>query len=330
MYARLARSLALLAIVHDIPTVALAQTWNDLAAVPAGTIQEHATLLLRGRKLATVGGLLPNGSTSDLLLIYDITRNSWRQGTSVPTPLNHPNTAVHDGKIYILGGLTGGWPWPSTADSWVYDPEQDSWTSRTGMPAAETRGSAASAVHNGTIYLAGGISTGSGPTMDLVTAYNTLNDTWVQLPEAAARLPEARDHMAYAQLGTKFYILGGRKDGGEAVKDTVFILDLADLAAGWTTSTARMPTARGGLTGAAIGATIYTFGGEGNPAPGTQGVFNQTEAYDTETDSWSTLPAMKLPRHGTSAVASSGKIYVPGGGIVMGAGGTGVFDVFTP
>ncbi|GAB1318002.1 hypothetical protein MFIFM68171_08212 [Madurella fahalii] len=307
-----------------------AQTWADLSSIPIGTLQEHITLALSPIQLATVGGLDQAGSTIPALLLYDIPNNTWKQGAPAPTALNHPNAAVHDGKIYLLGGLTGVSGWRATANSWVYDPAANSWTALAAMPAAAARGSAASAVYNGTVFLAGGIPSSGGRTVDTVSAYNIASNSWVDLPELATRLPGARDHASYAQVGTKFYILGGRENGVNAVKDTVFILDMADLAAGWKTSPAKMPTARGGLAAAAIGTKIYTFGGEGNRAPNTRGVFNQTEVYDTIADSWATLPAMKLPRHGMSAAEVGGKIYVPGGGIVQGQGATEVFDVFTP
>jgi N-acetylneuraminic acid mutarotase len=308
----------------------LGQTWIDLAPIPIGTIQEHSTVLLSETLLATVGGIYTNTTTANDLLLYDIPSNTWSHGAPIPVPLNHPNTAVHGGKLYVLGGLAGSFPWVATSAAYVYDVQNDSWSPIAGMPTGEARGSAASAVHNGTIYLAGGETTINGPTVDIVSAYHIPSDQWIPVPEPAARLPAGRDHMAYAQIGTKFYVLGGRENGQTNVKDTVFILDLADLAAGWKTSTARMPTARGGLTGAAIGRKIYTFGGEGNPAPNSSGVFNQTEMYDSVTDTWTRLPAMQVPRHGTSAVAAGGKVYIPGGGIMQGAGGVGVFNAFVP
>lgn len=316
-------------------TGAAAQTWTDLAPIPVGTVQEHSTVLFRTSppSLAVIGGLLPNGSTSRNLLLYDIPTDAWSHGASLPlsTGLNHPNTAVCNGRIYLLGGLTGAWPWPPSGASAVYNPDTNTWRALASIPAGLERGSAATAVHNGIIYLVGGLAAGPGPTVDSVIAYNVTADAWITtLPAAAAKLPEGRDHMAYAQLGSQLFVLGGRKDGGDQVKDTVFVLDLADLNGGWTTRAGRMPTARGGVTGAAVGRVIYTFGGEGNPAPGSNGVFNETEAYDVDADVWTQLPPMKLPRHGTSAVAVGGKVYVPGGGIVMGAGGTGTFDVFVP
>ncbi|MBN6057681.1 hypothetical protein JYK22_37510, partial [Nonomuraea sp. RK-328] len=78
-----------------------------------------------------------------------------------------------------------------------------------------------------------------------------------------------------------------------------------------------MPTARADLAAAAVGTTIYAFGGERSGDTGPV-VFAETEAYDTVHDRWRRLAPMPVPRHGTAAVAVGCAIHLPGGG------GTGV------
>ena len=98
------------------------------------------------------------------------------------------------------------------------------------------------------------------------------------------------------------------------VRGTVFELDLTNTTAGWQTSDAQMPVARGGLSGGVVGSKIYTFGGEGNPNSAT-GVFNQSEVFDTDSQQWTELAPMAAPRHGTSAAAVGNLVYIPGGGL---------------
>lgn len=59
-------------------------------------------------------------------------------------------------------------------------------------------------------------------------------------------------------------------------------------------------------------------------------MFDNVEVYDAETDVWDVLEPMDLPRHGTSAAAVNGRIYIPGEGIVEGVGATDAFDAFSP
>lgn len=287
---------------------------------------------------AILGGVIARDDgwpTVDLVQFYNIGKNSWRTAAPLPLPLNHANGAAVGNKIYVLGGMTAGlndtgspFNWAPTSGSWVYDQGENSWAKIQSMPESEARGAAAVGVYKNVIYLAGGIIS-LLESVATVSAFDTVAGKWISLPAAAKALPAPRDHAGASVVGHTFYVLGGRDHGNNNTRDTVFALDLHDLAAGWITKKGKLPTARGGLAAATIGTKVYTFGGEGNPAT-ESGVFNQTEVYDTEKDSWKKLGPMKLPRHGTSAVAIDGRVYIPGGGIVAGGGPVDTLDVFEP
>ena len=312
--------------------------WKTLAPIAIAPRQEHTTVALSSDTLAILGGIVPDAqlaTTTDIMQLYDISANAWSSAASMPLPMNHANAAVVNGKIYLLGGLAVApdGAWRAVADSWVYDPERDEWESVTPMPNGTERGSAAMGVHGTKIYLAGGMTTldvpggGYQDSVTTVSAYDTVQGTWTTFSE---RLPEGRDHAGGAVVGSKLYVVGGRYFGQENTRDTVFSLDLKKKNAIWQTSSARMPTARGGISAAAIGTKIYTFGGEGNKAEGSNGVFNETEVFETVSETWEALSPMELPRHGTSAVAIDGRIYIPGGGIYQSAGPVNTTDVFCP
>lgn len=306
-------------------------TWSTLSPVPVGgTLQEHTTVAINDSLLAVVGGLVEGGDTTDNVLLYDIPGDTWRQVAPLPVALNHPNVVVSGENIYVLGGLGGERGWPPVRNTFQYDADVDQWEELQSIPEGSERGSAITVVHGDRIFLAGGIPGGSGESVDDVSIFDLESGEWLEVPEEARHIPAPRDHGGGAVIDGKFYVVGGRDAGLHNVRDTVFILDLEDLEGGWRTSEAAMPTARGGLSVAAIGTMIYAFGGEGNPEEGTDGVFDDVEVYDTETDAWEVLEPMQLPRHGTSAAAVDGRIYIPGGGIVEGVGATDVFDVFSP
>ncbi|KAK0647195.1 hypothetical protein B0T16DRAFT_376308 [Cercophora newfieldiana] len=316
-------------------------TWSTLAPIPLFPRQEHSTVVLPPSSFAILGGVIPaevGANTTALVQLYDIPTNSWKSLAPLPVPLNHANAASVDGKIYLLGGLevASDGAWRATPKSWVYDPAEDKWTEIESMPVSEARGSAAVGVYGKTIFLAGGMTVlhavpgGQQGTVSAVSAFDTVSGKWVALPEGAKAIPEGRDHAGAAVVEGKLLVLGGRDQGQANVKSTVFALDLERLGEGWTTRKGAMPTPRGGVAAAVVGKKVFTFGGEGNPAEGSRGVFNQTEAYDTVQDKWEVLGPMKVPRHGTYAVAVDGKVYVPGGGISIGAGPVDVLDVFVP
>ncbi len=81
--------------------------------------------------------------------------------------------------------------------------------------------------------------------------------------------------------------------------------------------------------GGVVNGRIYVVGGEGNSAT-TTGVFNNNEAYDPVTNSWTTAEPMERPRHGTGAAGLNGALHVPGGADVQGFGAVNVNDEFVP
>jgi len=253
--------------------------------------------------------------------------------------MNHLNAAAVDGKIYVLGGLAPApgteWPptsvWPAVNDCWVYNPAQDTWTRLpTNVTDNQLRGAAAVGVHGKVIYLAGGMTDGLGGSVATVSAYDTVSGEWLKLPSKATDMPAARDHAGAAVIGNTFYVLGGRDHGQANVKDDVFALDLLNLESGWMTKEGKMPTPRGGICVGNVDGKVYTFGGEGNPAGGSNGVYNETEVYDSVSDTWTKLSPMPLPRHGTSAVTVGGRIFIPGGGVFEGGDPVDNFTVFAP
>ncbi|KAF6813805.1 kelch repeat-containing protein [Colletotrichum sojae] len=318
--------------------------WETLAPIPIAPRQEHAAAALSATTLAILGGIVPSPAgegfnTTSLVQLYHIPSGTWSRVTDAPVAVNHPNFAAVDGKMYLLGGLApaSDGAWRAFQESWVYNPDADSWSPIAPVPAGEERGSAAVGVLGKVVYLAGGMrtlrptgETGEQDTVAFVSAFDTETGRWVSLPRAAAMLPEGRDHAAAAVVGRKFYVLGGRERGQRNVKDTVFILDLENLDAGWVTSRGRMPTPRGGVVAGAIGRKVYVFGGEGNAAKGSEGIFNETEVFDTKTETWKRLAPMAVPRHGGAAVAIADGIYHPGGGIQQGGSPVDIFDVYRP
>jgi hypothetical protein len=325
-----------------------APAWQSLAPIPLYPRQEHTTVFLPPHTIAIIGGIIPSNDTNlaipvittPLTQFYSILTNSWTTRAPLPKPLNHINAAVVNGKIYVLGGLAEnvtaeGRAWRAVGDAWMYDPRTDAWTSLPSLPAGEERGSAAVGVYDNKTYLAGGLldlelfGSAKQSSVAVFSVFDTVTRRWLRVPSTAKFLPEGRDHLGSAVVGSKMYCLGGRIDGQENVRDTVFVLDLRKLSKGWQVSSARVPTARGGVAAGVVGSKVYVMGGEGNKTAAS-GVFNQVEAYDTVNDTWEDLGKMRLPRHGTYAVGVGEGVYVPGGGVQQSGGPVADFDVFLP
>ncbi|WP_437805864.1 Kelch repeat-containing protein [Sorangium sp. So ce1078] len=299
--------------------------WHELAPIAGGPRQEHGVVALDDR-VYVIAGAGGDQLNTGRVEVYDPGAGTWSEAAPLPVALNHPNVAAVGGKIYLLGGMIGEFPWTAVGDAFEYDPQTDAWTELEPMPEGTERGSAAVGASGTKIYLAGGLRSLSPRFQDTVlefSSYDVETGAWEALPD----LPEPRDHVGGAVVGSTFYVLGGRANGQGNVKDTVFAYDLS--AGAWSTR-APMPTARGGVAAAVKGETIYVIGGEGNQEPGSLGIFDDNEAYDAARDAWQVLEPMRTPRHGTGAVAVGSTIYVPGGGTQQGFGLTDVAEAFTP
>lgn len=86
-----------------------------------------------------------------------------------------------------------------------------------------------------------------------------------------------------------------------------------------------MPTARSGIAAAVLAGKIFVFGGEA-----TTGTFDEAEAYDPKTDTWTPWASMPTARHGLGATTVSGRIFVVSGGTRPGGSYSALNEVFTP
>ncbi|KAJ0330030.1 hypothetical protein COL5a_003863 [Colletotrichum fioriniae] len=284
-----------------------------------GPRQEHAAVAL-GDNIYVVAGIeldasQPTGvSIIDSVELYNIPKDEWSFAAPLPIPMNHANAAAANGKVYILGGLSGGAVFRALLNCYEYNPATNAWTELPPIPNGTERGSSILGVTGDRIIVAGSISLlelgedGLQETVDTVSSYNFVTKEWESLPS----LPEGREHAGGGVIGTNFYVVGGRFRSQTAVCGTVYVLDLKTLK--WS-ERARIPAPRGGLSVAIVGQRIYTFGGEGNLDPEAGFVFNETEVYDARTNCWEKLKPMKTPCHGMAAVAYNGSVYTPGGGI---------------
>jgi N-acetylneuraminic acid mutarotase len=293
--------------------------WKTYSPIAGGRRQEHGAAAI-GTDIYIVGGVSGPGLTTRVEK-HDTTTDKWSTVAPIPSGLHHPNVAAVDGKLYLLGGMistvTAKGVWPAVPNSYVFDLAKNTWTQLSDMP--NERGSAATAVHGKLIYLLGGLPV-MGNALTTVSSFDTATGKFTAHPNMA--LPEGRDHGGAVVLGDSLYYIGGRVGSPTARRNTTWVWNLADPSSKWQ-SVGQMKTPRGGIGVAVIGNRIYTFGGEGNPAPNSRAVFDNVESFDTTTKQWRDETAMKVPRHGTAAVAVGDRIWIPGGG-AQGGGGADV------
>lgn len=146
-----------------------------------------------------------------------------------------------------------------------------------------------------------------------------------RLPEThwatAAAIDVPRDDFGLAVVDGRLWVLGGMTGERGNKLDSVEIYDPATDS--WRKGPT-MPVARSSHRSAAIGATIYSFGG----SSAEDSTLQLAEALDTITGQWRQLAPMPTARFGHAVVELGGKLYTIGGH--DGRQGVGVVEVYDP
>lgn len=286
----------------------LGSGWSTTPSVLGGAIQETAVVALDG-KIYVLGGFDASIAVVRSVRIFDTAACTWSDGPQLPKAVHHANAAVENGTIYVVGSMQGT-SFTAIGDVWSWKPATETaWTVKTSMPAGSERGAAVAGAIAGKIYVAGGLRGGAQTTL---SAYDIAGDSW---DTALPALSVARDHGCGGAVGGKLYVIGGRSASITSQSNQVYEYT----PGGAWALRAPMPTARGGTSCGIAADRIVTAGGEGNGMV-SSGVFPQVEVYDVASNSWSALPDMKTPRHGTGSAVWNGVLYIPGGATVQAFG----------
>lgn len=300
--------------------------WDVLEASAPYVVRFESGYVKVGTRFYLVGGR----QAPQPVQAFDVATKTWTTGAVSPVTMHHFQPVVYDGKIYVLGALTGsGRGEPPLPDVYIYDPAADRWEKGPAIPADRLRGGAGVVVHDGLIYLVAGHqlghSSGHVPWLD---SFNPKTGEWRKLADA----PRPRDHFQAVVLDGKMYAAAGRRSAaafGHALDLTIPEVDVYDFASGrWSTlpASANIPTQRAGASTVLMNGRIIVIGGE---SAADFRMHKEVEALDLATMRWTTLAPLIHGRHGTGAIVHDGKIYVAAGSTRQGAGDK-VHEVFTP
>lgn len=260
-------------------------------------------MLMEARMLAVVACVL-------LLSVACAQTITWQQAKPMPVGKGGQVCGVVQGKVLVAGGThwidgeTKVW----SRDLYVYDPQQDTWSTGPEMPVALSYGTGGAIGDR--LYVVSG--------SDGVRDYA---DVWICEPTATGyrwlrgpSLPAPRIYGASAVIGTRLFVFGGA-DGnalsGELYDDVV-MLDTARLEDGWQVL-GQMPGAgRTLMTAAAVGTRVYLFGGYMRRG---EGFANSRDAlvFDAGSGSRGRVPHMPWAPRCADAIAVGEQVYLLGG-----------------
>ncbi len=280
-------------------------TWQLGAQMP-GPRQELATGALNGN-VYVLGGFDAEGHSTDTVLVYHPTTDTWTLAHPLPYGVNHNSAAVAGGDLYSFGAGGG--------ELFVYNQNTNSWAARASSHYVHSQTAAVGVIDN-KIYVAGGTGT---PSQRELEVYDPVANTWT----VKAPMSVPRNHTAGGVIEGKFYVVGGRASDFSGSTDALEVYDpQTDL---WSTRPP-MPTARSGLAAVVVNNELWVFGGED--------VLDfvehaEVEVYNPATNTWRQLPNMPAGRHGIWASAIGNKIYIPGGGVGPGGSASNTNQIYT-
>lgn len=257
-------------------------TWTEGPALPAG--RHHALMISAGGRIYAVGGAThgaSKGHWQSRREVYVLDRTGgWSTLTQMPVDQTEAMAVEHEGRIHILGGRTPNFDdasrWSEYRDvDWhtVYDIQSNTWSTAAALPSP--RNSAAVAIIDGLIYVAGGRTMKGGNIANL-DRYDPVTDEWQSL----SPMPYAAGGFNGAAVGGKFYVFGG-EELGVLGADGVFAQSMRyDPETDQWQALPNLPTARHGHAVVPVQGSLFVIGGGAHTATGM--TTNTLEVYTPE------------------------------------------------
>jgi len=214
-----------------------------------------------------------------------------------------PIVGVLGGQVYVVGGATGGTISSVTgviADTQIYDPAANTWSTGVSLPTPLCDGAAA--VVNGVLYVMGGVLQDGMTYTNAVWAYNPRRKAW----SAKSPLPSARDSMGAVVENNIIYVIGGLDQSGNRLNTVESYNPATDT---WTEE-APLLVGKSEPSVGLVGTTIVAADGFSPPPSRDTG---DNEGYDASTNTWTSLNADPVPRNGACGGGIGGRMYVAGG-----------------
>jgi non-specific serine/threonine protein kinase len=193
--------------------------WHAIADLPEGRAAGTAVALDATVYLA---GGVSGGALARKMLVYDVTADHWSTADGPPTAREHLGGAGYGGRLYTVGGRTGGLDTNLGAFE-AFDPRTGRWSRLPDLPTPRG-GLAATATCSGQVVAVGGEA---AATFAQAEAYDVATGKWRALPP----MPTARHGLGVVAAGTTVYTFAGGPQPGLHVADSAESVDLAALGA---------------------------------------------------------------------------------------------------
>lgn len=194
-------------------------TWTNLAFQPID-IHHFQPVVIDDTVyvVSAYTGTFPDEPTVNEVYKYVPLTDQWLVGSSIPVSRRRGSggTAIYNGKIYVVGGSTGGHGGSSVRKNQFdeYNPVTDTWTTLPNAPHA--RDHVHAVVVGNKLYVTGGRDGGNGDNVAEVDVYDFNAGSWSTLPSPSGDLPIPRAGAASVAVGNYVVVIGGESTRDDA------------------------------------------------------------------------------------------------------------------
>ena len=246
----------------------------------------------------------------------------WQTLAPMPIAVQEIYPAVHNGKIYVAGGLSDVLPEAEqqmTAAVQIYDPATDRWAFAPALPEPRHHAYLLSVADK--LFLFGGFVIADGGRWSASSDVLLLDETAQQWRKVAT-LPKPLTETVAVVLNGKVHFASGRSPVAEANAQW---RDQADVNWHWVfnpqnltvTEAAPLPLAFNSASGVVLNGQFYVVGGR--QVGGAN--LAQLQRFDATTNSWQRLSAMPQAQGGLASAMLGGELWVFGGEYFDNGGG---------
>ena len=230
------------------------------SAKPMPVPIDHAESAAYNNKIYVIGGFIQGRVPTNKLYIYDVLKDEWKEGKSMPSPRAAFGAQFVNGTLYVVGGLNNSYVPINTVEA--YDPQTNTWTSKDPMPTARHHLELAEA--DGKLFALGGRLLGDGvPTANIEQSLsnfdrNEMYDPAIDKWTVRQPMLDKITGFGVTSANDQIYIFGGENINGGYL-DSV---EKYNPAANKWTYEPPMPSKRIWLKAVTVGDKIYTIGGQ--------------------------------------------------------------------
>ena len=249
------------------------QTLRTVTSMPNEAAYAGAVLI--GGEIFVVGDWWPGTnnpslSAKGMVQIYNISTDTWRNGTPMPAlkRVGHAGVCEYGGYIWVAGGVSGTAGTDATNRTLRYDPANDQWSEVSKMN--NSKFGFALIPFEDKLYAFGGgvraISWGAPTPSKIVEVYDPILDNWTQLnttiPKSVAGVRGTIRH-------NEIVLVGGINSNQ--------VVGFSPETEVWRTLSS-LPTTIGDMGVSSLNGTIHTFGGDMSTYP--YGTWSQMYSED--------------------------------------------------